>query len=775
MLPRRSHLILFLFMLLLSLAHVRSALCEGQAGAEPQRRRQRHGRQALQEPAHPCKIHGTVRDVSGAAVPGATLVLDPGGETTTSADDGTFCFTSAHPETRQLMAIVTGFRRQWLPVDMAAAKEVTVVLQPAGTDEVITVTATRTEKRLEDVPIRTEVILPKTIELSASRTLADAVEFTTGIRVENECQNCNFTQIRMLGLLGPYTQILFDGEPTMSSLAQVYGVEQIPARMVDQVEVVKGGGSALYGPGAVAGVINVIPHRPPKTRGFFESRLEWMKGVPDRSLSAQGDWVSKSNETYMTAFGQSDLVRPVDVDGDGFTEVARRRFNAAGFRFGSGFLGQKAQLTLDLSHVREDRRGGDRLDLPEHEATVAESIRTRGTGFGVTWRHAPSARYDYRLAFSFSGTNRDTYYGSGMDPKAYGYSNSPLWIADAQVNHFLGSQIISWGGQLTSEGVQDAQPAYNRAYDVTYRNLGGFVQDDWSFAEDWELVYGLRIDKHSQLDHAVLSPRAALMWSPGKDLNVRWSVAKGFIAPRVFDEDLHITQVGGSGQVIRNDRNLREEGSTSLMFGAEWRAGWGPGSALLECNLFRTSLRNLFHAVEADDPATPEAEFTRTNLGSAQVYGIEFNFGYAIGPDLAVQFGLVEQRAKFGLPEPDFGSRDFFRTPNRYGMATLRYKKEGWFELFVGTKFESPSRVPHYAGWISADRLERTPAWGAVDASITRDFRIGTNSTLSLSIGGKNLADRYQDDFDQGAMRDAGYLWGPRFPRSVYLSASVSF
>ncbi len=104
--------------------------------------------------------------------------------------------------------------------------------------------------------------MPEIIEMSKAKTLGDAVEYNPGIRVESGCQNCNFKTIRMLGLQGPYTQILFDGLPTMSSLAKVYGVDHIPAQMVDRIEVVKGGGSAIYGPGAVGGVVNVISHTP---------------------------------------------------------------------------------------------------------------------------------------------------------------------------------------------------------------------------------------------------------------------------------------------------------------------------------------------------------------------------------------------------------------------------------------------------------------------------------------------------------------------------------
>jgi outer membrane receptor for ferrienterochelin and colicin len=131
---------------------------------------------------------------------------------------------------------------------MGEPVSVDMVLQAAYHEELV-VTATRTERRLTEVPVRTEAVRREEIERVEARTLADAVEFTTGVRVEANCQNCNFSQIRLLGLEGAYTQILIDSQPTISSLAQVYGVEQIPARMIDRIEVVKGGGSALYGAG----------------------------------------------------------------------------------------------------------------------------------------------------------------------------------------------------------------------------------------------------------------------------------------------------------------------------------------------------------------------------------------------------------------------------------------------------------------------------------------------------------------------------------------------
>lgn len=128
-------------------------------------------------------------------------------------------------------------------------------------------TATRSERLLSDVPIRTEVLRKEDIALRAATDFSRAAELINGLRVESNCQNCNTSEVQLLGLPGAYNQLLFDGIPLLSTLGSVYGLEQIPAGFVDRIEVVKGGGSALYGPGAVAGVINLIPPLPARSGG----------------------------------------------------------------------------------------------------------------------------------------------------------------------------------------------------------------------------------------------------------------------------------------------------------------------------------------------------------------------------------------------------------------------------------------------------------------------------------------------------------------------------
>ncbi len=723
-------------------------------------------------------VSGVIRDTSGLPVPGVSITVEPLGVTVFTDLNGEYCITEiTEARAYELIAELPGFGRlvsEPVTLGQTARIPMDFVLAPEIYEEIV-VTGTRTEKPLAEVPIRTELIAKPFIEITSARTVADVVEFTPGLRVENNCQNCNFSQIRLLGLPGPYTQILVEGQPSVSSLAQVYGIEQIPARMIERVEVVKGGGSALYGSGSVGGVVNIIPREPTATGGVVETRAELMGGLPQYSLSGAAHWVGADRQTLATVFGQLDWVKPIDVDGDGFTEVSSRRFQALGGRLSRFLLDGRAKLSADASRLAEDRRGGNLLRLPPHEADIAEwTDMTRHAGT-VTWFHGVSPRFDYRLTVSFADTARDSYYGSGRDPNAYGVADNRLYVVDSQFNHHVGRHVLSWGGQFTSENLMDCQPAYGRLVEATYRSGGTYLQDDWSFNSKWELVYGFRIDKHSVLRKAVLSPRGVVKYSPRPGLNIRGSVARGFRAPQVFDEDLHITQVGGGGQVIVLDPNLREEKAANYTLGVEWTREMGVGQGRVEANVFYTGLSDLFHNVEADDPATGAFEFLRMNFGAAKVYGIELNAGWGMGDTLVLQGGFVAERARFAGREPDFGARDFFRTPDRYGTVTITYRNPNVADVFVGLRYTGSMRAPHYAGFILEKRLEVTDSFLTLDASIARTFTVSSGQRLVATLGAKNLTNAYQDDLDRGPDRDAGYVYGPRFPRAVLLSVRVEF
>ena len=127
-------------------------------------------------------------------------------------------------------------------------------------DQVV-VTGSKSEQKRRNSPALVSVAGSKLFDLVGACSLADGLSFQPGVRVENDCQNCGFTQVRINGLDGHYSQILMNSRPVFSALAGVYGLEQIPANMIDRVEIMRGGGSALFGSSAIGGTVNIIDRK----------------------------------------------------------------------------------------------------------------------------------------------------------------------------------------------------------------------------------------------------------------------------------------------------------------------------------------------------------------------------------------------------------------------------------------------------------------------------------------------------------------------------------
>ncbi len=722
-------------------------------------------------------VHGTVRSLTGEPVVGAAVTLTGSSRTVATDERGRFCLVPAEPGEHRLVVYAYGYglAERQVRLEDGEPVEIDVRLRAAFGEETV-VTATRTEKRLADVPLHMETMPRSRIESVAARTLADAVEWTRGVRVESTCQTCNASQIRMLGLEGPYSQLLVDGQPTLSSLAMVYGIEQLPARLIDSIEVVKGGGSPAYGAGAVAGVINLIPHHPDHTHVEADARSERMEGAvgaavtPSYSLVA--DWTPGARRAA-TLHGQADRVAPVDVDGDGFSDVSIRDLDAFGVRYHEFFRDGSARLAVEVSHMSEFRRGGDRLRLPPEQVEVAEQLDSSRRGASVSWLHTASPLWDWRATVSHAAAERASYYGAGGDPGAFGATRNPLRVFDSHVNRGGARGTVSFGIQAASDLIDDRQPAYRRMIRETYRSVSGFVQDDRRIGDRVTLLYGARVDRHSAVDGSIVSPRAALMWTPRSDLTLRASHSAGFRPPAAFDEDLHIALLGGKAMVVRDDPALREETSAARMVGIEWRPMVGRRTAMaVDSTFFDTRIDDLFHRLEADEPGTPELEFVRANFGRARVRGLELGWGLRHG-GLTVDAGYAWQRAEFGVAEPDFGSTTMFRTPEKYGTASVQWALPRGFDLFAGLRYTGSMLAPHYAGYIAEDRLEVTPGFLTWDLGLSRRFALGGDRRITATVALRNLTDEYQRDLDRGPLRDAGYVHGPRFPRSVVVGVRV--
>ena len=203
---------------------------------------------------------------------------------------------------------------------------------PAAPDQVhelddftVVSTGTRSERLIDDVPIKTDLLGSDDFRLAGTSELGKALELLNGARTENDCQNCGTAQIQLLGLPGNYNQILIDELPLFTGVASVYGIDQVPTIFVDRIEVVKGGGSSLYGPGAVAGVVNLIPDEPFEANSTVDAEYRSIDGSgPFYQGQFSSSFVSEDSSFKATVYGLLADQSAYDRDGDGFSELVER-------------------------------------------------------------------------------------------------------------------------------------------------------------------------------------------------------------------------------------------------------------------------------------------------------------------------------------------------------------------------------------------------------------------------------------------------------------------
>ncbi|MBQ1952717.1 MAG: TonB-dependent receptor plug domain-containing protein, partial [Alistipes sp.] len=200
-----------------------------------------------------------------------------------------------------------------------------------------------------------------------------ALGYQPGVRVEGTCQNCGFPQVRINGLDGRYSQILIDSHPLFSALTGVYGLEQIPSNMIERVEVLRGGSSALFGSSAIGGTINIITKEPTRSMAEVGHTITSLgcSGAFDNTSTLNASLVSDSGKAAIAIFGQSRTSSGYDHNGDGFTELLDMNSETLGMR---AYFRTSAysRITAQYHRIKDFRRGGDRLDLPPHEALVCE-------------------------------------------------------------------------------------------------------------------------------------------------------------------------------------------------------------------------------------------------------------------------------------------------------------------------------------------------------------------------------------------------------------------
>ncbi|MBN2199126.1 MAG: TonB-dependent receptor [Candidatus Aminicenantes bacterium] len=735
------------------------------------RRQHQHGR----KPEAVFTLKGKVENWENTAISKAVVVVPEIGKTAETDENGVFEIKGIPPGTYHFEVFAEGHMDYSSEIfSLRQDRLNVVVVMMKKISEEIVVTATRTPKLFAETPVRTKIISSEDMTRKTASNLADALHQTTGVRVENDCQNCNFTQVRINGLEGKYTQILIDSSPVVSAMTGVYGLEQIPSEMLERIEIVKGGGSVLYGGNAVAGVVNVLTKEPQSNRTAVRLHREAIRGEPFTNVGVRSGLVSRDLNTRAFLFASYQGREPVDVNGDGFSELGSISNTSFGLNFYQDFSALRAKLKMSFFRISEERRGGDLFDKPPHEANTAEWIKTDQVGLSSEWSQTLSANLHGLFSFSLVDAKRNSYYGSRQDLNAYGFTENPLWFLNGQFNYQRGKHVFSLGGQYKRDRIRDEATGYGRMIQNVYEETGIYLQDDCRFGRAFSLLLGVRLNTHTALQRAIFTPRLSFLINLTKDLSLRTSFSTGFRAPQVFDEDLHITQVGGEGMLITNAPDLREERSASLNGSLDFGKTLGGSLVQFSVEGFYNRLFDTFILHEVDRSERARI-FERINGAGAEVFGASLDFGLVLGSRFSLSSGWTVQRSRLDEPEPDFGSREFFRVPDVYGHVVASYKSAKIATIDLSAEYTGSMKAPHYAGDIEADRLETTRAFWVLNGKIQKAFVFTGNSRATFFLGLENILDSYQPDLDSGQDRDSGYVYGPAKPRSLFAGFEFSF
>lgn len=647
-------------------------------------------------------------------------------------------------------------------------------------DQVV-VTSSKTETRRRESPSLVNVLSAKTFLNVGACSLADGLDFQPGVRVENDCQNCGFTQVRINGLDGHYSQILMNSRPVFSALTGVYGLEQIPANMIERVEVMRGGGSALFGSSAVGGTINIITKDPVANSAQIAHNLTSIgpSGALDNNTTLNASLVTDNSKAGIFIYGQSRNRDGYDHNGDGFTEIAQLKSQTLGAR--TFFrTGTDSKLTLEYHNTHEFRRGGDRLDQPAHMAMIAEQVDHNIHAGEATFDLWMEERKQHLSVFAATqATKRQSYYGSDMDPDAYGRTSDIVAVGGAQWTRFIGHFLF-----MPSELVAGIEYSYNRLHDETIgynhdivQNVNiysGYLQNEWR-DEKWGFLVGARLDKHSMIHNPIVSPRVNIRFNPSANYNFRASYSTGFRSPQAYDEDFHVAIVGGERVVTVLAPGLKQESSQSVSLSADLYHRFGSVQTNLLVEGFFTDLRDVFALRQLEGlDAQGNAVLERYNGSGATVMGLNLEAKAFFSSHFDVQGGVTLQRSRYKNPEfwsddPDVPAVEkMFRTPDIYGYFTANWEVTHSLRATVTATGTGPMLVQHMVGsGTEVDMAVRTRSFFDASLKVTYTMRLFNRLTLDISAGVSNIFNSYQNDFDLGSTRDSGYIYGPSLPRCV--------
>lgn len=536
-------------------------------------------------------------------------------------------------------------------------------------EEEIIVEATRSSRRVEDDPIRVEVINREEIEeklLMTPGNISMLVAETGGLRVQLTSPALGSSSVRVRGLEGRYTQLLADGLPIYGGQSSI-GLLQIAPTDLGQVEVIKGAASALYGASALGGVINLVSRRPnDSTQAELLLNATTRNGQDATGYAAMPLGGGFSGSLTAGLHRQSRR----DLDTDGWIDMPG--YKRATFRprlFWEGDEGQSVFVTTGI--MKEDRRGGtlpgrtvsdgtafrQNQDSRRIDAGLVVKLPVEGRGNLQIRASAVSQDHQHRFGLFTDDDSHDTLFGEvSMGVQA----GATSWLAGAAIQR----DTLRSG----------AFPVFDYGYTVP----GLFAQVEHDASEAIIIAGSARVDFHNVYG-ARFSPRLSLLYKPDR-LTIRASLGRGFFAPTPFVDEIEAAGLSRLEPLGKLKAEVADTASLDI--------GYSMGSAELNASIFGSRAKNALRL-----ETLPSGDRVRlTNVARAtQTYGLELLLRQRWGA-----FSVTGSYVMINAGEPADagpGRQTVARTPRHTGGIVAMWEEHGKGRLGIEAYYTGRQRL----------------------------------------------------------------------------------
>ena len=538
--------------------------------------------------------------------------------------------------TYQLEVTAIGFTKCSKPFTIKADENLKIDFDLTSNQSLlneVVITGTMKEVNRLESPVNVEVYTPTYFKKNPTPNIYEALQNVNGVRPQLNCQVCNTGDIHINGLEGPYTMVLIDGMPIVSSLSTVYGLSGIPNSLVERIEIVKGPASSLYGSEAIGGLINIITKKPQKAPLVSADIFGTSWGEYNADIGLKLNAGKKAS--VLTGINYFIFQNKIDNNNDNFTDMTLQNrisvFQKWNFQHKDNRL-----FSIAGRYMYEDRWGGDlrwEKQFRGGDSIYGESIYTKR--WEVLGNYQLPTKEKLMLSFSYNNHDQNSVYGNTtyIADQKNGFTQL-TWDKKVGRNDFL------LGTALRYTYYDDNTPATATADTINQQNQpqktwlpGIFVQDEISITEKHKLLLGFRYDYNSYHGN-IYTPRFAYKWTINEKNIFRLNTGTGFRVVNLFTED-HAALTGARIVEIKNELNPEQSYNVNLNYIKKLYAKNGTFIGI-DASAFYTYFNN---RIVGDFDTDPNRIIYDNLNGYAESKGVTLNLDVAFNNGLKIIAG----------------------------------------------------------------------------------------------------------------------------------------